>query len=84
MPPPSVYFCLSVSGPIAGITPQIDYSVHGKFTVQGENGNVLSLKPKVITDGDVAPPPPKGGTVQVVGRSETILAPSHDETDAGR
>ena len=64
----------SVSGPIAGITPQIDYSVHGKFTVQGESGNVLHLKPKVITIDDVAKPPPKGGTVQVVGRDQTILA----------
>ena len=74
-----ICLCCSVSGPIAGITPQVDYSVHGKFTVQGENGNVLNLKPKVITDDDVAPPPPKGGKVQVVGRQQTVLATGSEE-----
>ena len=72
-----------MSGPIAAITPQID-SVDGKFTIHGEDGNVLDLKPKVITSKDVATPPRKGATVQVVGRSETILAPSNDDSDTGR
>lgn len=72
-----------MSGPIAAITPRVD-SVDGKFSIHGEDGNVLDLKPKVITSKDVAPPPPKGSTVQVVRRSETVLAPSNDDTDAGR
>ena len=73
-----------VSGPIAGITPQIDHSMHGKFTVHGENGRVINLNPKVITEADVAPPPLEGGEVRKVGRHETVLAPSNDKTDMGR
>ncbi len=73
-----------MSGPIPSITPQIDDSVQGKFTVHGENGRVLNLKPKVITQADVAPAPAKGGTVQVVGRDKTVLARSNDGSDEGR
>ena len=78
-----VMYC-RVSGPIPGITPHVDSSVQGKFTVQGENGNFISLKPKVITDADVAPPPPKGENVQKVKRQDTVLDSSNDETENGR
>ena len=73
-----------MSGPIPGITPKIDDSVQGKFRVQGENGRVLELKPRVITAKDVAPAPARGGSVKVVKREETVLAPSNDGSAEGR
>lgn len=73
-----------VSGPIPGITPKVDSSVQGKFTIQGQDGRVLSLKPKVITTDDVATPPKPGDSVKKVPRQDTVLAPSNDETDQGR
>lgn len=76
--------CCSVSGPIPGITPQVDSSVQGKFTVQGENGRAINLKPKIITEADVAPRPKKGDNVRKFKREDTILAPSNDESDEGR
>ena len=73
-----------ISGPIPGITPQVDSSVQGKFTIQGQDGRTIQLKPKVITSQDVAPRPKKGDRVKKVTREDTILAPSNDETDQGR
>ncbi len=79
-----VCVCCSISGPVPGITPKVDSSVQGKFTIQGESGNAIQLKPKVITEKDVAPRPKKGDSVKKIKREDTILAHSNDETDEGR
>jgi len=77
-------FACSISGPVPGITPQVDSSVQGKFRVHGQDGRMIELKPKVITNKDVAPRPKKGDSVKKVARQDTILAPSNDDTDGGR
>ena len=69
-----------VSGPIPGITPHIDSSVPGKFTVQARDGTVLSLNPKVIMEEDVAPPPVPGQPVQQVPRKEILKSQEQPES----
>ena len=64
----------SISGPIPGITPKFDNSVDGKFTVHGQDGRVINLRPKVIREEDVATPPIKGQTVQVVPREKILVS----------
>ncbi len=72
--PPTHTLMRSISGPIPGITPKFDSSVDGKFKVQGEDGRVLNLRPKVIREEDVATPPRDGENVKVVPRDEILVS----------
>ena len=69
-----------ISGPIPGIAPHIDSSVPGKFSVQAQDGTVLSLNPKVIMEEDVAPPPVPGQAVQQVSRKEILKSQEQQES----